>query len=344
MITKKILIATSNNGKFAEMKKFLEDLPFEFLSIADLDEKIEEPEETEETLTGNAILKAKYYGEKTGLLSLADDGGLFLDDFDGWPGVKSARIANSDEDRIKTVLEKLKDKENRKASFKVSLAVYDPENKSVFVTEGETRGEILKEPFVGGINNYAYNPIFFMPDKGKVYAEMTLQEKNSVSHRGIALSKVIRYLQDCYTSKNIVVPVAIVIKDGKIMSSLRNDPHNPEYHQKWEFPGGSLEMGETLEENLIRETKEESGYDVEIVSGLNYIYVEDRPDKNYQVCLVPYVCKIVGGDGKYSDHEVLDLKFFEMEDLLKKDLLGANLIMCQEIKDQVIQLIKKYNL
>ena len=344
MTTKKILIATSNKGKFEEMKKFLEDLPFEFLSINDLEEKYEDPEETESTLLGNVILKVKYYGEKTGLISIADDGGLFLDAFDGWPGVKSARIAQTDEERIKTVLDKLKGEKNRGASFKVKLAIYDPKSKDLFVTGGETRGEILEQPFVGGVNNYAYNPIFFMPDIGKVYAEMTLQEKNSVSHRGKALSRIVRYIQNVYTSKNIVVPIALVIKDGKIMSTLRNDPHSPEYHKKWEFPGGSLEMGETLEENLMRETKEETGYDVEIVSSLNYVYVENREDKNYQVCLVPYLCKIIGGDGKYSDHEVLDLKFFEMDDLLEQDLIGANNILLKKIKDQVIQLIKENNL
>ena len=128
------------------------------------------------------------------------------------------------------------------------------------------------------------------------------------------------------------------------MSTLRNDPHNPEYHQKWEFPGGSLEMGETLEENLIREAKEETGYDVEIVALLDNIQVEDRSEKNYQVCLVPYLCKIVGGDGKYNDHEVLDLKFFEMEDLLKQDLIGANYILADKVKDQIKQLAKKHNL
>lgn len=344
MMVKKILIATSNQGKFEEMKKFLEDLPFEFLSIKDLAGEFVEPEETEATLLGNAILKAKYYGDKSGLISIADDGGLFLDAFDGWPGVKSARIAETDEERVKTVLDKLKGETNRKASFKVSLAVYDPLTKDIFVTQGETLGEILESPFVGGVNNYAYNPIFFMPDIGKVYAEMSLQEKNSVSHRGKALHRIARYLQNVHTSKNIVAPLSLIVKDGKIMSTLRNDPHNPEYHQKWEFPGGALEMGENLEENLIRETKEETGYDVEVVSLLDYLHIEDRPDKNYQVCLIPYLCKIVGGDGKYSDQEVLDLQFFDLDDFLNQDLMSGNDIMYKKVLNQIKSLATKHNL
>lgn len=340
----KILIATLNKGKFDEMKKFLADLPFEFLSINDLDEKIEEPEETEETLAGNAILKAQYYGKKTGLLSVADDGGLFLDTFAGWPGVKSARIANSDEQRVAIILEKLRGNSNRGASFKVSLAVYDPNTKDIFIATGETKGEILDKPHIGGVNNYGYNPIFYMPEYGKVYAEMTIQEKNSVSHRGKALNKVAQYLQNVYTSKNIVCPLALIIRDGKIISTLRNDPHNPEYHKKWEFPGGGLEMGETIEKNLIRETKEETGYEVEIVSLLQYIHIENRPDKNYQVCLVPYLCKIIGGDGKYSDNEVLDLKFFDFDELLDQPLIKANDILFENNLNQIKELILKYNL
>src|SRR3989344_2350952 len=344
MISKKILIATTNKGKFEEMKKFLEDLPFEFLSVNELEEKFVDPEETEETLLGNAILKAKYYGEKTGLVSIADDGGLFLDALDGWPGVKSARIADTDEKRVAIVLDKLQDKNNRLASFKVSLVVYDPQTKNIFATSGETRGEILQKPFVGGINNYAYNPIFYISDMKKVYAEMTLQEKNSVSHRGKALYKIASYLQHMYTSRNVVVPLGIIIKDGKIMSTFRNDPHNPEYHKKWEFPGGSLEMGETIEENLIRETKEESGYDIEIVSSLEYIHVEDRPDRNYQVCLIPYLCKIVGGDGKFNDQEVVDLKFFDLDDFLNHDLILANDIIYKKILNNIKSLAKSHNL
>ncbi|MDP2685471.1 MAG: RdgB/HAM1 family non-canonical purine NTP pyrophosphatase [bacterium] len=344
MNIRKILIATSNIGKFNEMKSFLEDLPFQFLSINDLSEKYEDPEETEETLVGNAILKAKYYGEKTGLLSVADDGGLFLNVFDGWPGVKSARIAGSDEERVAKVLEKLLGVSDRTAYFRVCLVVYDPETKDVFTTSGETLGEILERPHVGGINNYAYNPIFFMPDKNKVYAEMTLQEKNSVSHRGKALTRVARYLQNVYTSKNIVAPLALIIRDGMILSTLRNDPFNSEYHNKWEFPGGALEMGETLEENVIRETKEEAGYDIEIISPLKYMHIENRQDKNYQVCLIPFLCKIIGGDGAYSDHEVLDLKFFNLDELLDQDLIVANDILFKNNLDQIKQLIKEHNL
>jgi len=341
---RKLLIATSNEGKLEEIKQFLDTLPFELIGLQDLKENIPEPEETELTVEGNAILKAKYYGEKTGIMSLADDGGLFVDALDGWPGVKSARIADIDENRTKTVLDKMNNIENRKASFIVGLALYDPDKKTVFVTEGETRGTILKEVFVGGTNNYGFNPIFFVDDMKKVYAEMSLQEKNSVSHRGKALNKIKHYLQNQYRARDIVVPISLVIKDGKILSNLRNDPHRPEYHKKWEFPGGGMEIGENMQENLIRETKEEAGYDIEIIKMLQYIHVEYQKDYNYQVYLVPYVCKIVGGDGVYSDAEVLEMEFFELDELLNKDLVGENKKLYTKLLPELKEVIKEYAL
>ena len=99
----------------------------------------------------------------------------------------------------------------------------------------------------------------------------------------------------------------------------------------WTLPGGTPEPNETLEKTAIRESKEESGYDIEIVSSLDYIHVEDRPDRNYQVCLIPYLCKIVGGDGKFNDQEVVDLKFFDLDDFLNHDLILANDIIYKKI-------------
>lgn len=341
---KKLLIATSNQGKFEEIKQFLYDLPFELVNLKDLDKKIPEPEETEPTIESNAILKAKYYAEQTGLISLADDGGLFIDALDGWPGVKSARVSDTDDARVETVLEKMKDKKNRGASFQVSLALYDPEKNKLFVSSGKTDGKILEEAFRGGINNYGFNPIFYITDIGKVYAEMTLQEKNSVSHRGKALLKIKYYLQHEYGSRNIVVPLALIIKDGKILSSVRNDPHRPKYHKKWEFPGGSVEIGEEIHENLIREVKEETGFEVEVVKMLQNIYVKYQEDLQYQVYLIPHVCKIVGGEEKFNDAEVLDMKFFEIDSLTDMPLIGENKEMYKKLLPELKEVIQKYNL
>ena len=337
----KLLIATSNTGKFEEIKHFFEYLPFEIVGLNDLSKNISEPEEIEETIESNAILKARYYAENTGMIVLADDGGIFIEALGGWPGVKSARVNKTDAERMETVLGKMIEQTNRKAIFKTALALYNPENKNLFVTTGETEGEITDKVVENGINNFGYNTIFFVPIMGKTYAEMSLQEKNSISHRGKALNKVKYYLQSQYSAKNIVVPVALIVKDGKIMSNLRNDPHRPKYHKKWEFPGGSVEIGESVKENLIREVKEETGYDIEIVKLLQGITVNYQSDMNYQVYLLPYACKIVGGNGKYSDNEVLEMKFFEIDDLLKQDLIDTNDTMYSAVLPELKNLIKE---
>ena len=187
----KILIATTNEGKFREIKSFLGDLPIEFVSLEDLKNKYKEPIEDQPTLEGNAILKAKYYAEKTGLISLADDGGLFIDALKGWPGVKSARIACSNTKRNKLILEKLKNKDwkKRTAQFKLALALFDPLTKDLHLTYGETAGHILEKP-IDSNNGFGYDPIFFVDEKKKAYVEMSVVEKNSCSHRGKALNRM----------------------------------------------------------------------------------------------------------------------------------------------------------
>jgi XTP/dITP diphosphohydrolase len=343
-VKNRLLIATSNEGKVKEIEHFLKDLPFEIISLKDLDKEYTEPEETGSTLEANAILKAKYYAEKTNYVSLADDGGIFIDALDGWPGVKSARAGNTDKERINTVLQKMSGIENRKALFRVSLALYNPKDKVCFISNGEISGSLLNEPAKNGVNNFGYNTIFFVEELNKTYSEMSLQEKNSISHRGKALSKIKYYLQNQYSGKNIVVPIALIIKDGKILSTLRNDPHRPQYHKKWEFPGGSIEMGEKAIENLVRETREETGYEVEVIKLLQHIYIDYQKDYNYQVYLLPYLCKIKSGDGSYNDAEVMDIKFFELDDLLNQDLIDENNLMLKELLPELKDLIKEHNL
>ena len=97
MKKRQLLIGTSNKGKLSEIKSFLNTSMFDIVSLEDLDMEIEDPEETGTTLEENAILKARYYGEKTGLLTLTDDGGIYIDALDGWPGIKSARSFEGDD-------------------------------------------------------------------------------------------------------------------------------------------------------------------------------------------------------------------------------------------------------
>ena len=97
----------------------------------------------------------------------------------------------------------------------------------------------------------------------------------------------------------------------------RNDPHNPQFHGVWEFPGGTVEMGETIFENVVRECKEETGFDVKVLEQLPTIRVKTRHIEkfSYQIYLVPVIAKIVGGDGVFSDDEVLEMRWYTPEEI-----------------------------
>ncbi|MCB9805526.1 XTP/dITP diphosphatase [Candidatus Nomurabacteria bacterium] len=189
---KKLLIATRSKGKFPEIVKKLEGLDFELLNLNDLEDlpKDFEVEEPGMTFEGNALIKAITLATKTGLLTLADDSGLEIDALDGRPGVYSARYAEgSDADRYNKILEEMKgvQVENRTARFKTVIAICDPETMKIRTCEGSMEGRITEEP--KGENGFGYDPIFFVNEKGKNSAELTLEEKNEVSHRGNALEK-----------------------------------------------------------------------------------------------------------------------------------------------------------
>lgn len=344
----KILIATSNSGKYQEMIHLLGDLPFDFLSLSDLSEKIIEPEESGETIEANAILKAKYYGNKTGLITISDDTGLFVDALGGWPGVQAARVGSNDEERRTILLEKMIDipKEKRQAKFMTCMACYNSINQNTFLTYGEVKGEILEKKVETGDNNFGYNPLFFVPEMNKVFSEMTLAEKNSISQRGKALKKMSYYLNHEFDARHIVVPVAVITENNKILIAKRYDPHNPEYHEKWELSGGIAEIGKTLEENLIREVKEELGYKVKIIKKINYIHVNHRIGKDfeYQVYLIPFVCKIVEKVGGVSDSEVAEIKWIDPDDYSNYDYIADNKTMMKNIITEVKEIIKNNNL
>lgn len=187
---KELVIATRNKGKFAEIVAALKDLPLEFFS---LDDRKEIPHnfsvlETASTFEGNAILKATVIGKMTRVLTLSDDSGLEVDVLEGRPGVLSARyVQGTDEDRFRKLLEELKDVPDgkREAQFHAVIALYDPVTESIRTCEGICRGIIAREP--RGNGGFGYDPIFYHEELGKTIAQMSLEEKNRVSHRGIAL-------------------------------------------------------------------------------------------------------------------------------------------------------------
>ncbi len=347
---KKILIATTNEGKFKELKELLKSTPATYISLRDLDQNIREPEETEPTIEGNAILKARYYAHHSGLITIADDSGVFIDALNGWPGVKSARIAENADSRTTQVLEKLADiidENKRTASFQAALAIAEPHSNDLFVGTGKTNGIILKEK--KGESGFGYDPIFYIPEAQKTYAEMGESEKNNISHRTKAVAGIKRYVVNAYGGKHLVVPIGIIVKDGKILINKRNDVEKPELHGLWEFPGGGVEIGEKVEENVIREIKEECGYDVEIITQLRHVWtvqIKNPRSTHYgiQIYLLPFVCKIIGGDGTVNDEEVLETAWVLPQDVSSYKLIGENKKMYEEIYSELIEVINTNNL
>ncbi|SEH56427.1 XTP/dITP diphosphohydrolase [Paenimyroides aquimaris] len=189
----KIIFASNNKNKVQEIQN---QLP-EFIQIITLEEIgcTEEIAETADTIEGNALLKANYVTEKYGLPCFADDTGLEIEALNGAPGVYSARYAGEDKNAEKNmdlVLEKMQNEPNRKAQFKTVIALNINDQQHLFT--GIVTGEIRKEKT--GANGFGYDPIFEPENLGKTFAEMTLEEKNKLSHRGRAVEQLIEFLNN----------------------------------------------------------------------------------------------------------------------------------------------------
>ena len=187
-----IVAATGNRGKIAEFTAALAPLGYIVRPAKDFG-SIAEPEETGATFADNAILKARYYADMTGRPCLADDSGLEVDVLKGEPGVYSARYAGenaSDAANNAKLLDELSRRgdEARTARFRCVLALCQSDG-SVLTSDGTCEGVILFEG--RGDGGFGYDPLFFLPEHGKTLAEMTLEEKNSISHRGRALAALV---------------------------------------------------------------------------------------------------------------------------------------------------------
>lgn len=186
---RELLIATTNKGKLSEMLSVLEGVPFTMLTLADVDAG-GDVEETGETFEENAILKAKTYGERTGILTIAEDTGLEVDALGGAPGVHSARYSEgSDEDRNNKLLRELQDvpDEERGAQFRTVAALYDSVTDILHTSEGVCRGSIIREG--RGDHGFGYSPLFLVT-KGRTFAELDAGTRNALSHRGQAIRKI----------------------------------------------------------------------------------------------------------------------------------------------------------
>lgn len=187
----KIVFATNNLNKLAEVQKMLPN-SIELLTLKDID-CFDEIDETETTLEGNAKLKADYITKKFGYNCFADDTGLEVESLNGEPGVYSARYAgkdNNSENNMQKLLSELKNKTNRKAQFRTAIALNL--NNKQFLFEGICKGEILTEK--SGKKGFGYDPVFKPKDSTVTFAEMTSEEKNKISHRGLAIKELVIFL------------------------------------------------------------------------------------------------------------------------------------------------------
>ena len=190
----KLLIATTNAGKVAEIRACLTSLPYEVIGLADLNVVPPPVEETGETFAANAMLKANYYFEHTGLLTLSDDSGLMVDALGGRPGVYSARYAGegaTSEQLVAKLLEEMKgvDEAQRQAQFVCVMALRSASIKETFA--GQCEGRIAREG--RGQQGFGFDPVFIDPASGRTFAEKSRTEKNALSHRGKALAQVRRF-------------------------------------------------------------------------------------------------------------------------------------------------------
>jgi len=185
---KKFIIASNNKGKVKELDRILNPLGITAVTAASEGIDLGEVEETGETFAENAYIKAMSAFKKTGMPSIADDSGLMVDALGGEPGVYSARYAETDKQRIDKLLFNLNGvpAEKRTAHFVCSICCIIDEN-NVITAQGTSSGIIAEEPH--GENGFGYDPIF-LTDSGKTFAELTTEEKDSISHRGRALREL----------------------------------------------------------------------------------------------------------------------------------------------------------
>ena len=187
----KLVVATNNLNKLKEVQEILSD-SIEVLSLKEIG-CFEDVEETEATLEGNAKLKANHITEKYGYDCFADDTGLEVDVLNGEPGVYSARYGGehgNSEKNMSKLLNELDDKTDRKAQFRTAIVLNLDHQQYVF--EGICKGEILREK--SGNGGFGYDPIFKPSGFSTSFAEMNSEEKNKISHRGIAIKKLVQFL------------------------------------------------------------------------------------------------------------------------------------------------------
>ncbi|KQR50170.1 RdgB/HAM1 family non-canonical purine NTP pyrophosphatase [Acidovorax sp. Leaf160] len=195
----KLVLASNNRGKLAELQSMLAPLGVELVRQADLG--VGEAEEPFHTFVENALAKARFAAQHTGLPALADDAGLCVDAFGGLPGVQTAHYATQfgyekgDDTNVQALLEQMAGIDNRRAAMVSTLvAVRSPLDPEPLIAVGRVVGEIARER--RGANGFGFDPIMFIPEFGATFAELPVDVKNAHSHRGRSAQQMLALMRE----------------------------------------------------------------------------------------------------------------------------------------------------
>ena len=196
---KKIVLASNNQGKLRELQDMLAPLGLELVRQGDLG--IPEAEEPHRTFVENALAKARHAARLSGLPALADDAGLCVDAFGGLPGVDTAYYATQygyakgDDNNVRALLEQMQGIDNRRAAMVSTLvALRSADDPEPLVAVGRVIGEIAREPV--GSNGFGFDPVMFIPEFGKTFAQLPIEVKNANSHRGRAARAMVELIRE----------------------------------------------------------------------------------------------------------------------------------------------------
>lgn len=195
----KIVLASNNQGKLAELHAMLAPLGLELISQGELN--ISEAAEPFKTFVENALAKARHAAQASGMPALADDAGLCVDAFGGLPGVDTAYYATqfgmekSDSNNVRALLEQMKSIDNRRAALVSTLvAVRSAQDPEPLIAVGRVSGEITREPM--GSNGFGFDPVMYIPAYGKTFAQLPVEVKNANSHRGQAARAMVALMRE----------------------------------------------------------------------------------------------------------------------------------------------------
>ena len=197
--TMKIVLASNNPGKLAELQAMFAPLGVELVRQSELG--IGEAEEPHRTFVENALAKARHASRESGLPAIADDAGLCVDAFGGLPGVDTAYYATqfgydkSDANNVRALLEQMQGQSNRRAALVSTLvALRSADDPEPLIAVGRAQGEITREPV--GDNGFGFDPVMFIPEFGKTFAQLPVDVKNANSHRGKAARQMLALIRE----------------------------------------------------------------------------------------------------------------------------------------------------